>query len=393
MAFSAKICLAGHVKADGTCMVYLQVIIDGQRGTVPLGFYLQPCDFDKKHGRVKHSHPNAGDYQDEMNGAVSRANAIASKFRREGLLLNPDTFKKEYIDPTPTMDLIKFMEYELELRRAAIAENTYKSNMTVINKLKTWRKSIPFNSISREFVQLFRNELIAQGNGLQTIEKSLKIFKQYLVEARKKGISVRDVEIKIKTFKSKRNALTEAEVRRIDRYYKEDGTHWRHKKVLRYFLFSCYTGVRISDIKVLRWENIHDDLLQFIPIKTRYNDETVTVPLLAVDKQYLPDYTNDKATIFDVYPDAKTNRLLKEIASNCDIKKRVTYHTSRHTFGSMMAQGGDAIALQRLMGHSDVRTSMGYVQTDVEQLIKAKKARFEGQQFAEIITQVTMVGK
>lgn len=376
MAFSAKICLAGHVKMDGTCMVYLQVIIDGQRGTVPLGFYLSQKDFDKKSGRVKSSHPNASDFQDEMNNAITKANAIASRYRREGLLLDPETFKKEYVDPTPNMDVIKFMQSELELKRPVIAHNTYKNNMTVVNKLKAWRKSVPFNIVSREFIQLFRNELIKQGNGNQTIEKVLKIFKQYLMEAKKKGIAVRDIEIKIKTFKSKRNALTEAEVRRLDRYYKAEDTHWRHKKVLRYFLFSCYTGVRISDIKVLRWENIHDDLLQFIPTKTKYNDETVTVPLLTVDKQYLPPFTRDKDVIFDVYPDSKTNRLLKEIAVKCDIKKRVTYHTSRHTFGSMMAEAGDPIALQRMMGHSDIKTTMGYVHTNVQQLIEVKKARF-----------------
>jgi len=133
MRFSAKICLAGHVKSDGTCLVYLQVIIDSARGTVPLGFCVAPKDFDKKYGRMKPSHPNADDFQDEMNVAVAKANAIASRFRREGLTLDPMTFKNEYVDPTPRMDMIKFMEKELELKKPVISINTHKNYQTVIN--------------------------------------------------------------------------------------------------------------------------------------------------------------------------------------------------------------------------------------------------------------------
>jgi len=377
VSFSAKIVLGDYVKADGMSAVYLQCVIDRQRATVPLGFYLHSNLFDKTKQRVKSNHPNEKDFNIEIMMAIAKANTIASKFRQDGKLLTPEAFRTEYTDPTEVMDLIKFMKHEIELKKPSISPNTYKSHTTVINKLKEFQKVILFNQVNRELVQKFRNKLIKDGNGGATIEKVVKIFKQYLTEARKKGIAVRDVEIKIKTFRSNRNALTESEVIELDKYFNKSDTPGNHKKVLRYFLFSCYTGLRISDVKVITWQNISDDMLVYLPVKTKSKNEQVSVPLLSVDKKYLPEYSNDKAVVFDTFTDQVNNRILKDIAGQVGIKKNITYHTSRHTFGSLMAEGGDVVALQRMLGHSDVKTSMGYVHTNVKQLIDAKKARFE----------------
>jgi len=44
------------------------------------------------------------------------------------------------------------------------------------------------------------------------------------------------------------------------------------------------------------------------------------------------------------------------------MKQRVSCHTLRHTFvTSFIRNGGDPFALQRLMGHSDIQTTIIYV--------------------------------
>ncbi|HMG94371.1 MAG TPA: tyrosine-type recombinase/integrase [Chryseolinea sp.] len=358
--------------------VYLQALIDRARATVHLGFYIHTNQFDKVKQRVKSSHPNANDFNTEMMMAIAKANAIASRFRQDGKLLTAEEFRNQFKDPTAKQDFIKFMSSELELKRPALAHNTHKSHMTVLNKLKEFRKEgIAFNQLTMELLQRFRNDLIEKGSGPATIEKILKIVKQYHKEARSKGITVNKLELKIKSFKTRRNALTEEEVIKMTEYYDKPTTPASHRKVLRYFLFSCYTGVRISDINVLTWCNVQDDLLVYVPVKTKFKNEDVKVPLLEIDKKFLPSYTDSKDKIFDTFADPVTNRILKDIAGELNIFKRITYHTSRHTFGSLMTEGGDPVATQRMMGHSDIRTTMGYVHTNVKQLIDAKKARFE----------------
>lgn len=385
MAFSCKIILAEHAKLDKTRQVYLQAIIDRKRATIPLGFYLDKDSFDKRKQRMKADHPNASTYDAEILNAISKANGIASKFRLEEKYLTPELFKYAFTNPTEREELITFMVNELELKRPALAHNTYKQHNTVINKLRAFKKRIEFHEINHDMVQKFKNNLIKKGADNKailvpmkgsTINKLLKILKQYLNDARKKGKKFKDPfdVIKIKTFKSNRVGLSQTELNKLVAYFNSSECLKNHKKLLRYFLFSCYTGVRISDIKVITWNNIHDDLLIFTPQKTKANQSSVTVPLNANDKKYLPEFS--PGAIFDTFADAVSNRYIKDIAEHVGIKKTVTYHTSRHTFGSLFAEGGNIVALQKMMGHGDIKTTMGYVHTSAQALVDAKNQRY-----------------
>lgn len=382
MSFSCKIILSGYAKEDRTKRVYLQAIIDRKRAIVPLGFYLPEDLFDQRRQRIKPGHPNANNYDTEFQIAIAKANNIASRFRIEGKYLTPDGFRDEFTSPTGSMDLIKFIIEELELKRPKIAHNTYKQHNTVVNKLKAFRKTIPFGTITIELMQQFQNHLIKTNSG-PTVHKNLKIVKQYLVEARTKGVVFKDpfVAIKIKNFKSNRLALSETELQRIENYFNKRDCHPKHKKLLQYFLFSCYTGVRISDIRVLTWNNLHEDILIFTPVKTKYKNEDVKVPLGSQAKKYLPVFSHRKSkkgkwVIFDTYADQVSNRYLKEVADKVEIRKKITYHTSRHTFGSLFAEKGNVVALQKIMGHGDIKTTMGYVHTSTKALVDAVKERF-----------------
>lgn len=381
MSFSAKISLAERKKDDGTRLVYLVCYIDRMRVRVSLGFCVREEDFNGRAQRMR-NHPNKNDFDTEFIAAIAKAHGIASKFRQKNITLTPDAFRKEYKDPTEEMDFIKFFETELELKRPSLVHNTYKQHMTVLTKLRSFKSKIKFNEISIELMQRFRNKILKRDDGQPmgpaTVEKLMKIVKQYLNDARRKGHSFKDPfeVIKIKSFKSNRLGLSQEEVDKLDKYYESADCKPHHRKLLRYFLFSCYTGLRISDISAITWNNVHDNLLIFIPQKTRYKQNTTTVPLLEKEKKYLPEFKPGNQPIFETFADQVSNRYLKEIATHVGIRKKVTYHTSRHTFGSLFAEGGDIVALQKMMGHSDIKTTMGYVHTSVKSLVDAKTLRF-----------------
>lgn len=380
MSFSCKIVLGWYGKDDETKMVYLRAVIDRKPVNIPLGFYVSEIFFDARRQVMKASHPNAKNYDTEFLIAKAKANDIASRFRQESKVLTAADFKNEFINPSDTEDLIKFMTNEMELKRPSIAPNTYKQHNTVINKLKAFRKQIAFSLLTVELMQKFKNYLIEKGMSPPTVNKILKIVKQYLSDARKRGKKFKDpFEIlKIKTFKSNRLALSQEEVNKMDEYYDSAKCDPKHRRLLQYFLFSCYTGLRISDVSVITWNNIHDDLLVYAPQKTKYNQQTVTVPLIHLDKKYLPEFKPDGKPIFDTYADPVSNRYLKDIAAHLGIRKKVTYHTSRHTFGTLFAEGGNIVALQQMMGHGDIKTTMGYVHASSKSLVDAKKKRYEG---------------
>lgn len=380
MSFSCKIVLSEHKKADGKHRLYLQAIIDRKRALVPFEFYIEEKHFDARGQRIRSSHRNAPAFNKEILKAITEANNIGSRFRLEDKKLTPRMFIEEFKHPSSEMDLIKFIKKELELKRPTIAHNTWKQHNTVVNKLTAFRKFIRFGDVNIEMVQQFKNHLIkTDGNSLPTVNKLLKILKQYIDDARDKGIKVDDPfkVVKIKAFRSNRLGLSQKEVDIMEEYFDDPGCPASHKKLLRYFLFSCHTGVRISDIGLITWNQIHDDVLMFVPEKTRNDGRMVVVPLLEKDKKFLPEYNPVHRTIFDTFSHPVSNRYLKQVADHLGIKKRITYHTSRHTFASLFAEGGDIQALQRMMGHGSIQTTMEYAKLSTKALVDAKRKRWE----------------
>ena len=66
-----------------------------------------------------------------------------------------------------------------------------------------------------------------------------------------------------------------------------------------------------------------------------------------------------------VFPDLKSlhtiNRHLAAWVLKAGIKKHVTFHTARHTFGTMMITlGADLYTTSKLMGHSRISTTEIY---------------------------------
>jgi len=138
-----------------------------------------------------------------------------------------------------------------------------------------------------------------------------------------------------------------------------------HKNILSKFLFSCFTGLRISDIKNIESEHIIGDYIVFVSEKTgklqRIQMNESAKKFIGKQKPFNSNYT-----------DEYTNRTLKDICKICGIKKRVTYHVSRHTFATnFIISGGNVTVLQKLLGHSKIEDTMIYVHiaesvTDIE---------------------------
>jgi site-specific recombinase XerD len=64
-----------------------------------------------------------------------------------------------------------------------------------------------------------------------------------------------------------------------------------------------------------------------------------------------------------------TNRILKVIMMLAKIDKNITFHLSRHTFGTNLAVAtSDQFLIKELMGHADIKTSMIYIHTSQEQI-------------------------
>ena len=91
------------------------------------------------------------------------------------------------------------------------------------------------------------------------------------------------------------------------------------------------------------------------------------VPLLKIPSEILTKYANKGKTGI-LLPVPTYSTLLsgiKRIAEMCGINKRITWHTSRHTFASeiCLLNGVPIETISRMLGHTDVKTTQIYAKT------------------------------
>ena len=168
---------------------------------------------------------------------------------------------------------------------------------------------------------------------------------------------------KIKRREVPREYLTIAEVKKLI------ATPFPNEKreiVKNAFLFSCYCGLRRSDIYSLTWGQITFDGSQWrVTTVMEKTEKPIYLPLSKTAMKWLPERgeSGDNELVFDFMPSpSHINNLLAEWANAAGITyKNVTYHVSRHTFGTMLITlGVDLYTVSKLMGHSNIETTKIY---------------------------------
>jgi site-specific recombinase XerD len=70
----------------------------------------------------------------------------------------------------------------------------------------------------------------------------------------------------------------------------------------------------------------------------------------------------NQGRVLPVLSNQKMNSYLKEIADACDIKKKMTFHTARHTFATIVTLANDVPmeTVSKLLGHRNLKTTQHY---------------------------------
>ena len=160
--------------------------------------------------------------------------------------------------------------------------------------------------------------------------------------------------LEIKRIKVLKEFLT---VEDIDRLY---NTECEFPEVKRAFLFACFSGLRLGDVLALRYTDIQSGEIRIIQNKTK---GLVTIPVTNMIRKILEDVEvlNANGRVFDLPSKTTTNAALKRWVVAAGITKRVSFHTSRHTFATLLVYySKDIFTASRLLGHSDVKITQIY---------------------------------
>jgi integrase len=135
------------------------------------------------------------------------------------------------------------------------------------------------------------------------------------------------------------------------------------------FVFCCYTGLAYADVKKLTREEITIgiDSEKWIWTSRQKTDTTTRVPLLPPALEILERYKEhpqclNEGRLLPVLSNQKMNSYLKEIADACEITKKMTFHTARHTFATTvtLSNGVPLETVGKMLGHRNLKTTQHY---------------------------------
>lgn len=220
---------------------------------------------------------------------------------------------------------------------------------------------IPLTDVSVEWCDSFRRWLVVSRKiGGGTFRSYWGYIRAAIKAAKRKRFCSVDLEmvevLKVRQPKPKEE-LTESELKQLEKAFRgrEPKTFAElEEKALEAFFFGCYTGLRYSDIKTCKIvEGEGGMFADGVTIKTneRYHVplcENALRYLIVVERREIPSPTT-------------ANRAVHKLCKLVGLEKYVTFHTSRHTFASILANNGvDVGVLQSLLNHTDVRTTKRY---------------------------------
>ncbi|MBO7596207.1 MAG: site-specific integrase [Bacteroidales bacterium] len=356
------------LNTDGKARIDLDVSFGGKRRYVSTSFFVRPEEYDTKQKMVK-NHPYAAQINSKINLQIRKI-----QDRELTLLANGNYFTIDDLLADEQQSETNFLDFaKREAARRDVEPRQKNAYKNLFANLAAFRGNyIPFDQLTSGFIKDFDYYLRSQNTPLHpnTIAKRHTLLKVFINAAIDEKLITIDpyLHFKSKRILSERFALTEQELESLEKVFCNDDTAILVRDI---FLFGCYTGLRFQDIMALTPKSIRQDnnetmylhtreqktkKLQDLPLHELFNGKPI-----AIVNKYISKYRD---TLFPSVTNQHANRILKSFAMTLQIDKPLTFHISRHTFGTIIAEKtGDPYLVQKLMNHSDIHTSMRYTHT------------------------------
>ncbi|MFT4222312.1 site-specific integrase [Dysgonomonas sp.] len=380
------------VKADGTTTILCRISIDGKQSVLSTGIYCAPENWNAKKGSTDNE----------------RNNTRLAKFRAkleqayENMLKNTGVVSAELLKNTivgvnavPAM-LLQAGEGELErlrLRSLEIAStSTFRQSKLTQRNLKEYlyyrgMEDISFSDITEEFGESFKifckgelgfssshtNRHLCWLNRLIYIAVDQEILRANPLE--ELAYEKKDAP--------KLKYITRSELKRI----METPMYSRMLELVRRtFIFSAFSGLAYVDMQRLYPHHIGKTARGRLYIRKRRvkTDVEAFIPLHPVAEQILNLYntTDDSKPVFPL--PANRNVIwndINQIGIVAGLKEGLSYHKSRHSFGTLLLSAGISIeSIAKMMGHANISTTQGYakvtddkISQDMDKLIERRK--------------------
>ena len=371
-------------KADGNTAILCRITIDGKSTAITTGEECKVSEWNSKQGLTTNRKTNQRinefreliekTYRDILTreGVVS---VELIKNRLQGIATNPTT-------------LLTMSKVELQAVKESVgksrAEGTYLNLSYSDRNLREFVEDkgvqdILISTITEDLIEEYRFFLKKHRLKSSTINNNLCWLSRLMFRAVSRRI------IRCNPFE---NARYEKEDRKIRFLQKNDvmklmamSMNDKEAELARLmFIFSCFTGLAISDMENLKYKHIQTaaDGQMYIRKERQKTKVEFVVPLHPIAEAIIShcwnaqarnegqQTVNEKGDSLVFQPHCSRSVMGKNLSivgKACGIRQRLSYHVARHTFGTMSLSAGVPIeSIAKMMGHASISSTQVYAQ-------------------------------
>ena len=365
-----------RVRKDGTASIEIVLTVNGERCAFSTGKRVKSCNWDKTKQQVKGKDEEAQSLNNYLKAIKAKLYQKEAELLDRGFIITAELLRDAYFDKVESLKektlFEVFEEHNREQEKLVgngVSKATYWISVYTVRLLKEFvqqkykREDLYLRELNLNFIQSFHTFLrIDKGMAQNSSTKHLKLLKKIINLAVANSYMTTNpfITYKIEREPVEIDFLDEEELRKIINF---DTPLPRLERAKDMFLFGCFTGLSYIDIKTLAPEHFEKDNAGRIWIKKRRVKTGVLsrIPLLPIAKLILDKYKGGEK-LLPIQDPADINKYLKDIAILCDIKKRITFHTSRHTFASTvtLANNISLEVVSKMLGHTNTRMTNHY---------------------------------
>jgi integrase/recombinase XerD len=333
--------------ADGTVSLRLDIYKDGKRIIETLK-HLQLAKPSNLADRE--------DNKERLKQAESITLKRAGELEASNYNMEHDLGKKTMVVPWLQTHVDGYSKKDKRTMQGAV--NKFASYLQEIKKA-----GLTFGNLDALLIEGFIDFLESSHTG-EGAKSYYNRFKKMIKQAyRKRVMSTNILDFVERTAKGKakkKDVLTIAELQQLA------DTPTESVEIRRAFLFTCFTGLRWCDIKSLQWKNINLDSSR-LTIKQNKTGEELSTHLNEVTLNLLGPQGLEEAEVFNLPTSNGCNKTLKAWVKRAGIKKGITWHNGRHSFGTNLIYNNvDVVTTSKLLGHNSLRHTQRYVDTAEE---------------------------
>ncbi len=364
----------------GKAPVLIECYLNRKRKYIKTGVRIEPKNWDSKLNIIKSNFPDYINLNRRLKTQIKMLEDFEHKHLEEKKMFSLDLIDDSVFNKNlglVSSNFVKFCYKQLE-ENVSLSYETKRHHKVTIKKIEKYFPDLTFDKIDYLVIKKFDDVLrVEEKLHINTIANQHKVFKVYLNLAIKMDLMKPEdypyKDFKVKKIKTDRPYLTKEEVERLAKLKFTENT--KNIELVRdMFLFSCYTGLRYGDTRDLTLNDIEIENNEYY-VKTRMNktQDIIKIPASLLFKGKAVEIINKYSEDFPekyLFPrktkkglsNQEANRRLKVVELIAGINKTLTFHVSRHTFGTNLADvTGDPYLIKELMGHADIKTSMIYI--------------------------------